>query len=461
MLLNATVQISMELWGAIICLIFASFIGIAEIRSTRWGKLMITLLLLMFAILVSDSVAWAYRGGEGTVAYWAVRISNYLVFTLNYAIGYVFMLDLEELLAAQQAKINPLIRRSIVGVCITGFLLVTVSQFTDFLYIIDENNVYHRAGGYLVICAVALVLVLLMIGTTAYYIRTKNLRQAIPLLTVFVMVLLATIIQTLIYGVSLVNLAMAVGVVVMFFSFEKQSVAVSSERRERLLANDLRLVQQRAMLAKKDAEMARINAQLVEERTQIMLSQIQPHFIYNALSAISFLCIKDPQKAKETIDNFAVYLRTNLNSLKSDHLVPFEQELNHVRAYLAIEKTRFGDDLEIRYDIGCTDFVLPSLSLQPLAENAVRHGICGREDGGTLTIRTERKDGKIVITVVDDGIGFDPSVKPQDGKVHVGMDNVTQRVRTLCGGDVVIDSAPGFGTTATILLPDQNQEAIK
>lgn len=452
---NATVQISMELWGAIICLIFAAFIFIGETKSSRWGRIMMALLLLMFVLLVSDSAAWFYRSKPGTVAYWAVRISNYLVFALNYAIGYVFMLDLEVLLAAKNERLAPWFRRCMIGVCLTGFLLVTISQFTGFLYTFDETNTYHRAGGYLVICAVALVMVLMMIGAASYYHLKKHLKSVAPLLTVFVLVLLATIIQTLLYGISLVNLAMTVGVLIMFFSYEKERAALSSERRERLLENGLNLMKQKAMLAQKDAEMARINTQLLEERTQIMLSQIQPHFIYNALSAISFLCIKDPAKAKETIDNFAIYLRTNLNSLKTDHLVSFEQELQHTKAYLFIEKTRFGDDLRIQYDIGPADFILPSLSLQPLAENAVRHGICGREDGGTLTIRTERKNGNIIISVIDDGIGFDATVKPQDGKVHVGMENVIQRVRTLCGGDVVIDSAPGFGTTATISLPDQ------
>lgn len=458
MLQTAAVQISMELWGAIICVIFASFILIGEERSTRRGRILITLLLLMFTILVSDSVAWVYRGGAGITAYWAVRISNFLVFALNYAIGYTFMLYLEEILAAKQLHIHRWVRRCIIGVCLLGFLLVTVSQFTGFLYSFDESNTYHRAGGYLVICGVALTMVLLMIGTAGYYVVKKHLFQVVPLLSVFVLVLLATIIQTLFYGISLVNLGMAVGVVVMFFSYEKHRVSVSSERRAKLLENDLRFAQQRVILAQKDAEMAKINAQLMETRTQIMLSQIQPHFIYNALSAISFLCIKDPAKAKESIDNFAVYLRTNLNSLRNDYLVPFEQELQHTRAYLAIEKTRFGDDLEIRYEIGCTDFMLPSLSLQPLAENAVRHGICGREDGGTLTIRTEKTDGKTIITVIDNGVGFDSGTRPQDGRAHIGVDNVTQRVRALCGGDVLIDSAPGFGTKVTILLPDRAED---
>ncbi len=89
-----------------------------------------------------------------------------------------------------------------------------------------------------------------------------------------------------------------------------------------------------------------------------------------------------------------------------------------------------------------------------MAENAVRHGICGSEDGGTVLIRTERRDGNIIITVKDDGVGFDPNVKPQDGRKHVGVESVMQRVRTLCGGDLIIDSVPGFGTTATIIIPE-------
>lgn len=455
MLQNATLNISMELWGAIICLIFASFILIGEDRSTRRSRILITLIMLMFAILVSDSLAWAYRGGTGTVAYWGVRISNYLVFSLNYAIGYFFLRYLEELLTEKQVRINPRVRWSIVGVCLLGFLLVTVSQFTGFLYTIDEANIYHRAGGYLVICAVALTMVLMMIGTTSYYSHKTRMQQAIPLLTVFVLVLLATLIQTLLYGISLVNIGMAVGVVIMFFGYEKERVSIRSVLQSQLLENTLQLAQQETALARKDAEMTAVHAQLVEERTQIMLSQIQPHFLYNALSAISILCVQDPVKAKDTIDNFALYLRMNLNSLRNDHLVPFEQELQHTKAYLAIEQTRFGEDLTIEYDIGCGDFVLPCLSIQPLAENAVRHGICGSEDGGTVSIRTERKEGKIFITVSDNGVGFDTKEKPKDGRVHVGVENVTQRIRTLCGGDLLIDSAPGFGTTATIILPDQ------
>ena len=264
--------------------------------------------------------------------------------------------------------------------------------------------------------------------------------------------------QTLWYGASLVNLAMTVGVIIMFFAYEKERVLCSAEQETLLLEKNLQLVQQGAELARKDAQMAKINAQLTEKRTQIMLSQIQPHFLYNTLSAISFLCIKDPMKARDVTDNFADYLRTNLDSLRNDHLVSFTQELEHTRVYLTIEQVRFGEDLSIEYDIQYSDFLLPSLSVQPLVENAVRHGICGKEEGGKVTIRSRKSDGKILITVSDDGVGFDTSVTPCDGLLHIGLENVTQRLKTLCDGELIVDSAPGYGTVVTIVLPEKQDE---
>lgn len=456
MLQNITIQISMELWGAILSVMFASFILIGGERTSKRGNLLMVLLFEVFLILISDSVAWATRGAEGTAAYYAVRISNFLVFALNYGIGYVAMLYLEAIMGQHNQKLSIYFRLPIICLCLLGFIMVTVSQFTGFLYYIDEYNIYHRAGGYLSICIVAGAMVVLIGAATAYQSYKLRTAKTLPLLLVFILMILATVIQSLSYGISLVNIAIVVGVVVMFFAYERERVALISEQKTKLLENDLRLAQREAELARKDVEMATINAQLVEQRTQIMLSQIQPHFLYNVLSAISSLCLSNPMLAKDTVDNFAMYLRANLNSLRNKHLVPFTEELRHTKAYLAIEQTRFGDDLSVVYDIQCDDFSLPSLSVQPMVENAVRHGICGSEDGGTVTIRTERIGGNIVITIHDDGVGFDMNVKPNDGRSHVGIENVAQRVHTLCGGNLTVESAPGRGTTAVITLPENS-----
>ena len=115
---------------------------------------------------------------------------------------------------------------------------------------------------------------------------------------------------------------------------------------------------------------------------------------------------------------------------------------------------RFEDALRVRYDIACTDFRIPTLTLQPLAENAVRHGVRGsKKAAGTVTIATREYGDRYEVTITDDGLGFDPDAPPaNDGRSHVGIPNVRERLRRVCGGELRIESVPGQGTTATIFL---------
>ncbi|WP_316631229.1 sensor histidine kinase [uncultured Ruminococcus sp.] len=197
--------------------------------------------------------------------------------------------------------------------------------------------------------------------------------------------------------------------------------------------------------------------ELYEAKVSLMVSQIQPHFLYNSLTSIAMMCTKDPKKARSATINFADYLRGNMNSLKQKAPVPFAQELEHLKKYLMLEEMRFGDMLHIEYDIQTTDFVIPQLSVQPLVENAVKHGVGMKEDGGTVTIATREEDDCYKVIITDDGVGFDTS-KPieDDGRSHVGMENVRQRLKELCDADVIIESELGKGTVATIRIPKQS-----
>ena len=154
--------------------------------------------------------------------------------------------------------------------------------------------------------------------------------------------------------------------------------------------------------------------ELQDKQISIMVSQIQPHFIYNTLNTIYFLCDQNPSKAKQAIQNFSDYLRMNLSSLDRLTPIPFESELKHVRIYLQLEQMRF-DDLSIIYDIKTTDFLLPALSLQPIVENAVKHGICSKTKGGKITISTLEHNDYYEIIVEDDGKGFDTHHLKDDG----------------------------------------------
>ena len=193
--------------------------------------------------------------------------------------------------------------------------------------------------------------------------------------------------------------------------------------------------------------------ELEKSRTAIILSQIHPHFLYNSLSVIKGLCQTDPGKAELAVDHFSGFLRGNLDSLTAGSPIPFSQELSHTRHYLELEQMRFGSRLNVIYDAPVTDFLIPPLTLQPIVENAVRHGIVKREEGGTLTISTAGTSEACTVTVTDDGIGFDPLKPMQDGKKHIGIQNVQKRLQTQCHAILTIRSAPGCGTVAVITLP--------
>ena len=188
----------------------------------------------------------------------------------------------------------------------------------------------------------------------------------------------------------------------------------------------------------------------------MLLSQIQPHFMFNVLNTIYHLCDVDAGRAQQAIGDFSEYLRGNLASLRRSGPVPFDVEMSNVRSYLSLEKLRFEDELTIVYDLGPTGFMLPLLSVQPLAENAVKHGLCKKAGGGTLTIASRELEHSFEVIVSDDGVGFDASLPPpEDGRDHIGISATRQRLQVLCGGTLSISSRPGAGTKATICIPKE------
>lgn len=201
-----------------------------------------------------------------------------------------------------------------------------------------------------------------------------------------------------------------------------------------------------------------MEAELIENRISIMMSQIQPHFLYNALSCIQELCLREPQKAHDALAQFAFFLRGNMDSLNSTQLIPIEQELCHVKNYLAIEKIRFENRLAIVYEIKAEGFFLPALTLQPIVENAVRYGISKKKRGGTVTISTKETEEAVIITIKDDGIGFDPFFDKavngkEGGRSHIGIENVKKRLMSQCEGTLEVKSQIEEGTTVTIRIP--------
>ncbi len=199
------------------------------------------------------------------------------------------------------------------------------------------------------------------------------------------------------------------------------------------------------------------NLQIAEEQEKnkdaqirIMVSQIQPHFVYNALSSISTLITIDPIKAQKTLDDFTEYLRGNLSSLTETHLISFEDELKHIKTYVELEKVRFDDRLNIIYDIRETDFNIPCLSIQPIVENAIKHGVLQKIEGGTVIIKTYSDRRYCYVVVEDNGVGFDVTKLDFDSNNNIGLKNIKYRIEKMGNGEMTIFSKIGSGTKVTV-----------
>lgn len=195
-----------------------------------------------------------------------------------------------------------------------------------------------------------------------------------------------------------------------------------------------------------------------EQRIRIMMSQIQPHFLFNTLSTIQALTETDPEKASEVIDEFAQYLRQNINSLNEDSLIPVKKEIEHTQIYSNIEEVRFPS-IRIEYEIEDEDFLIPPLSIQPMVENAIRHGVRGKKHGW-VSVSTYRDGDWHVISIRDNGKGFsvEQMLADIENGDHIGVKNVRDRIRDMAGGSFEIESEIDEGTSITMKIPVKNSK---
>ncbi|MBE7088727.1 MAG: hypothetical protein E7370_04350 [Clostridiales bacterium] len=207
---------------------------------------------------------------------------------------------------------------------------------------------------------------------------------------------------------------------------------------------------------------AAINKKQLEHEVQqshvsIMLSQIKPHFLYNSLTSIAELCEIDAKKAQAATIEFSEYLRGNMSAVNKKYPIPFATEYKHLQSYLTLEKIRFGDALHIVYDIKETAFELPALTVQPLVENAIKHGIRKAKKSGRVKIITRSDKKNYYVIIADDGVGFEVEKVYDDGKEHIGLQNVKSRLKSMCNGTLTIKSKIGAGTTVTVTIPREKK----
>ena len=197
-------------------------------------------------------------------------------------------------------------------------------------------------------------------------------------------------------------------------------------------------------------------AKLREDKIALSFSQIRPHFIFNILNSIYVLCDKDPAAVKNAIGDFASYLRINLDVLENQDEIPFKTAIENLNHYIRLEQLRFRDDVFVTYDLQETDFMIPPMTLQPLVENAIKHGILKKKNGGTVAISSCKNGDFYKVKIADDGVGFDVSTleEEESNNQHIGIKNVKDRLWIMCRGQLEIRSERGKGTSVIISIPE-------
>ena len=266
-----------------------------------------------------------------------------------------------------------------------------------------------------------------MLGVCLYeIIQRKEIRwQNRAALAFFCISHIVTIMtQPLVHGTTLVNLASLFSLLVLYTSFYSEQ--------------NLRFSQQ--------------ELELQNTRAALVLSQIQPHFLFNSMAVVMDLCDTDPKEAKAALQELSDYLHFKITAMSNSYVVDFAEDLEFLQNYLKLEKRRYGSRLRVEYDIQTTDFKLPLLTLQPLVENAIRHGISKRPEGGTVRVTSRHVGNRYSILVEDNGVGFDTSRAYDDSREHVGLASVRTRLNALCDGMLVVRSTPNIGTTVEIII---------
>ena len=202
-----------------------------------------------------------------------------------------------------------------------------------------------------------------------------------------------------------------------------------------------------------ETERNALNAQLAQSRISTMMSQIRPHFIYNTLGSIEQLCYIEPPKAGKLVHDFAMYLRGNFGELDNPRPIRMSQEMEHVRYYISIESVRFPD-MTFTFDMKSNDFMLPALSIQPIVENAIKHGLMPLDRGGSVHVTSWETPSSYCVCVEDNGVGFDTNILLDERK-HIGLRNIRERMESTVNGSMTIESTPGKGTKVQLTIPKE------
>jgi len=420
------INITLDVFSIVITIIIGIYL-ISRKNDTRENKCFFWVCVWNLLFIIGDLSDWCCNGLAQPWYPIALRAGQILYYSVLAPFLYMMMKYITVYLSGY-GKVSKVYMRIVT--CVAGLHLLgsILTPFTGLYYVISEENIYYRGKG-VALASLLPVIVYVMVTVLIIQFRKKmRMRVIVSLLSYMWIPGLGQLIQNLFRGVATLNPAITLSILIMFINLQLD----------------------------RDVQHEQDKQKLTEANIKIMLSQIQPHFLYNTLAIIRGLCTEDAGKAKEAINDFSVFLRANMDSLTNELPIPFEQEFMHVKSYLNLIQQMYGDDVKVEYDIQTTQFRLPALSMQPLVENAIHKGLRKKEGGGTIRIKTEENAEYYQIEVSDDGVGFCMDILKEEG--HVGIKNVRERLCAMCGGILSIDSTIGEGTSVYIKIPKSGGE---
>lgn len=392
-------------------------------KEDRQNHAMFRIIFLLTTLFLVDLISSCIEGNARFVT--GIMIVNTLGFIFEDILGYTYWTYIREELKLSGRRARVADKIALTAICVNILLDLINVKFGIFFTVSETGEYISSPLEFLADIAIIAIFILVIIAI----IHTKNIKinKKLILMSFEIFPFIGYIAEDLMEEYTWIYLAYLLSVLLIYI---------------RIFSN-------------KEKKIAEQQATLTKQSTALMISQIQPHFLYNVLTTISNLCATDPEEAEETTVLFSQYLRTNLDSLRNQEPVPFPIELAHIKTYVELEKKRFGDILNVEYDIKEQNFNVPSLGLQPIVENSIKHGIRGKNAPGHIIISTYKEAGNYKIIIEDDGVGFDMNQPPKDdGRSHVGMTNVKERLKQMCNASTKIESSPGNGCRTEITIPE-------
>ncbi|MBR1750363.1 MAG: histidine kinase, partial [Ruminococcus sp.] len=381
--ISVFVQIILEGWNELFLLLLIIVMQVGKLRDKSnelVSKVKIPLsgelnifYVAIFLYNLANITTIIYEGLDSTTARYVMKIGVFCYYLVG-AFLTVFFLDVIKTYIAKKNNDKRL------GRIITGFQLLEVpnlfllltTPFTKALYFIDASNEYNRSWGYYVWQGIT-ILTFLFIGVAAVLYRKQTDRFIKRMIAIAFLFPMTGFLMSIAYsGFNFNNIMVSVAELLMFMFYEKNKTDVT---------------------LKYGYELEKAKTELAEARLTLMQAQIKPHFINNAMIAVQEVCYTDPERAAELIEHFARYLRNNINATNSSLPIDFKDEVQAVKEYLAIEYADTSKKFQFEFEIKCENFKVPALSIEPLVENAVKHGIDRySEDGRVILASYETED---------------------------------------------------------------------